>query len=474
MKKHSTILSSLMVVLVLILTGCRGLPADSKPASVSASGKSGWNRNWNEKESKYTKADYELALSFRKEKYENQSVEQFNRQVMDWENEEAYHATEEAFERLSASLPEEDENANFIFRTLFTSWRECEKKHYNACAHSRAPWHSGWINWEVTGDIFGDRVVLAGGYSDFSFNYSIPEEDKLTVGERDALLQGVETSMEKFLASQGKEKLAKEETMEKALEKELKRQLESLGGGIRWEGELSLNYWWNQSWENAGTTAIQEGGSIAVKEEWSTSGAYTPEQYQLAVRNLKFDGYESMPVAEFNRKIHTALTEAAEGAEKNLEELLTAYEMLLSSLPESDPNYSFFHETIRNSQNEYEAKSCEVYTGRITDPEVSDSCYEEVKEDVYGDQVTVGAAEVEYCFTYRILKENELTVAERDSFLQTVRQKMRDQLNVVLSGGGESFDRDKLQKDFEAVGKTAGSEKIQFTGCTVQSCEVYR
>ena len=51
---------------------------------------------------------------------------------------------------------------------------------------------------------------------------------------------------------------------------------------------------------------------------------------------------------------------------------------------------------------------------------------------------------------------------------------MRDQLNVVLSGGGESFGRDKLQKDFEAVGKTAGSEKIQFTGCTVQSCEVYR
>ena len=26
MKKHSTMLSSLMVVLVLILTGCRGLP----------------------------------------------------------------------------------------------------------------------------------------------------------------------------------------------------------------------------------------------------------------------------------------------------------------------------------------------------------------------------------------------------------------------------------------------------------------
>ena len=65
MKKHSTMLSSLMVVLVLILTGCRGLLTDSKPASVSASGKSGWNRNWNEKESKYTKADYELALSFR-------------------------------------------------------------------------------------------------------------------------------------------------------------------------------------------------------------------------------------------------------------------------------------------------------------------------------------------------------------------------------------------------------------------------
>ena len=73
---------------------------------------------------------------------------------------------------------------------------------------------------------------------DFSFNYSIPEEDKLTV-ERDALLQAWKPPW-KILASQGKEKLAKEETMEKALEKELKRQLESLGGGIRWEGGAEL------------------------------------------------------------------------------------------------------------------------------------------------------------------------------------------------------------------------------------------
>ena len=64
----------------------------------------------------------------------------------------------------------------------------------------------------------------------------------------------------------------------------------------------------------------------------------------------------------------------AEGAEKTWEELLTAYEMLLSSLPESDPNYSFFRETIPEfPKMSTGQKSCGVYTGRITDPEVSDS-----------------------------------------------------------------------------------------------------
>ena len=51
----------------------------------------GWWRGTN----KYTKEDYEQILSWQTAGYENSSVAEFNRMVMDWEDEETFHKAEE-------------------------------------------------------------------------------------------------------------------------------------------------------------------------------------------------------------------------------------------------------------------------------------------------------------------------------------------------------------------------------------------
>lgn len=474
MKRYVQAASAL--ILAVLLAGCATV---SDPAKAGWTAASGFGSRWSYQspgtysgEQHYTKDDYDLALSFRTEGFEKQSVAEFDRKVLDWENEDSYHKTEEALERLSASLPRDDANGEFIFRTLFTAWRECEKKHYNTCAHKSAPWYGGWAKCETKGDIFGDEVVLAGGYADFNFNYTISDEKKLTVGERDAALRQVETGMEEFLNRQDRKKLEQEEATEKMLETELKRLLKALDGGLTWAGDLDVDYWWEQAFEGTGETAAAEGGTDSI-QEWGCSSAYTEEQYDLAVKSLKFDGYEDMPAGEFDRRIHAAFEGGWEEDGGELEKFLTAYEMVVSTLPETDPNYRFFQETVRDAQNEYEARAEEVYTGRRTDPEKEDTCYAEVEEDVFGDKVTVGSAEARYSFTYRILDENKLTVKERDEFLQAVKRSAQEVLEESLKDGGKR-NAEEFKAGLEAAGKAAGNDRIQFTGCLVEECEVYR
>ena len=115
-----------------------------------------------------------------------------------------------------------------------------------------------------------------------------------------------------------------------------------------------------------------------------------------------------------------------------------------------------------------------MFPGKTSDPEVTDYCYAELQEDVFGDEVSVGGAEASYAFTYRILEENKLTVGERDRFLAQVKQGAEDALNQALRDGSRQLDKAAFQKALEQAGKAAGTPNIAFTGCTVESCEVYR
>lgn len=465
--------------LTLLSTACAAPPASSLPATpTDADARSGMTHQGRYYRGtdlgKYTQADYDLLLSFKTAEYPTMTVAAFNKAVLDWQDETAYHKTEQALERVFHSLPEEDPNADFIFRTLSTTWRECEKKHYNACAQSTAPMYSGWAKYETYGDVFGDQVTLTGAYLDFDFNYTIPDETALTVAERDQLLQSLETGMQEFLEAQAQAALKNEEAMEKTLLEELKKRLQQLDSRIVWAGEADAGYWWDQSWDeqenpHSGTTVMQSG-SASNASDYEHTDRYTKQQYNLALAQLQFEGYETMSVAEFNRRVNAAFD--TDGGDED--GLWFAYDMVLSYLPETDPNYNFFHGTIQAAQEEYDARMKEVLQGKREDPQAQGDVSLELHEDVFGDQVVVGAVQASYTFTYQLTDPNTLTVAQRDAFLAAVRQSVKTALNEAVAKDGGSMSERDLKKVVENAGKTASTSAIQYSGCEIDYFEMYR
>lgn len=449
------------LALALLLGGCAPAApaANSTPATSAAySGLSRRGNWWSHQQKKYTQADYDLALSFMTEGYEQQSVADFDRQVLDWNDEAAYHPREDALRRLLDTLPDDDPNSEFILRTLGATWRECEKKHYNACQQSQNPWHSGWAQYETYGDIFGDQAVLTGAYLDFEFDYSISDEQALTVGQRDEFFRGLEAALAEFLAQQPLQALADEDAMEKILTDQLKGLLQNSQDGVQWGGQLELSYWWDQSWEDE--TSQQPGAD--EEDDWPTN--YTQAHLDQALAALKPHGYETMPVAQFDRQVHAALQN---DEERSLDMALNA---LLEFLPESDPNYAFFHTVVLTGLREYEARAREVYSRKQVDPEFYGEACVEVRQDVFGDQVVTGMAMAGYTFTYRLVKPEELTVQQRDQFLQAVTQGAQEFLENAMAQGAQ-MDEAAFRAGLEAAGKAASTGTVQFTGCELEYFE---
>ena len=77
----------------------------------------------------------------------------------------------------------------------------------------------------------------------------------------------------------------------------------------------------------------------------------------------------------------------------------------------------------------------------------------------------MATTEAGYLFTYRILKPEALTVAQRDQFLQAVQRGAQDSLS-----GGKLTQKD-FQSALEQVGAAASNDRIQFTGCSVNYFE---
>ena len=272
---------------------------------------------------KYTETDYALIQSFHTADYGQMSVEEFNRMVMDWDDEEAYHRTEESFQRIFTTLEEEDALYGFVHGTLSNTWDECDRRHYETCQQEKNPWHSGEAYCETYGDVFGDEVLLTGAYCDISYDYEIPDTSAITVEQRDSLLENVEKEMQTFLEKQDAGKLRDEKNMEKTLDAELGRILEKLEGGLAWGGQKEICYYWDSRYDERDDS-----------EDWEDEGdeeeKYTPqEKYDLVLKALKPDGYEKMSLAEFNRKTHAALSEYDE-----IMDISYLYEMVLMELEE--------------------------------------------------------------------------------------------------------------------------------------------
>lgn len=192
---------------------------------------------------------------------------------------------------------------------------------------------------------------------------------------------------------------------------------------------------------------------------------YTQAQYDRLISAIKPDGYERMSIAEFNRTVYHALYEE----NGNEDGPFQIYDQALSGVPtDNDPNEAFLRNTVQASLEEYNARLSEVYSGQRTDP-VFSAYAEALREaDVFGERIIAGICYVDYSFSYRILDQDALTVAQRDAFLQQVMRGAQDFCEKHVD---QPLEEAEFQKVLEEVGGDASSEKIAFTGCTVFGIE---
>ena len=200
---------------------------------------------------------------------------------------------------------------------------------------------------------------------------------------------------------------------------------------------------------------------------------YTQAQYDKVVKALTVKGWQNMSIAQFNRTVHKILQDSYDTDGTYEDGLEYSYELIRYSLPDSDPNAPYLLNTVAASLNEYNVRLEEVTSGKTLDPSFSGSARRTQEQDVYRDMVVTHYFYADYSFTYRILNQDDLTVSERDAFLQAVMQGAQDYLDG-RSVGQLIDDEDpalSFQVALEAAGNAASNAKIQFTGCEVNYYE---
>lgn len=109
---------------------------------------------------------------------------------------------------------------------------------------------------------------------------------------------------------------------------------------------------------------------------------------------------------------------------------------------------------------------------RAEDPSFSGQLSRTETANVYGDTVEVGWTEAGYSFTYRILDQDGLTVAERDAFLQSILKGMQDCLDDLSTESlrDEGKLKQTLQAELDRLGAAAATGQIAYTGGAVEGC----
>lgn len=218
----------------------------------------------------------------------------------------------------------------------------------------------------------------------------------------------------------------------------------------------------NNNFDKMGNEDYKERTS----EEETYIPLYTSEQYNRLIDALTIPDYKDMSIAEFNRRIYASLSDE----ESNDDSLFFIYMKVLSSLPEADPNAEYLINTVQISLEEYSSRMNEVYSGKRTDPEYFGSAVIVRNDDVFGDPVPISYGNAEYSFTYRILDQNNLTVSERDLFLQKIIKAAQENLELH---GKENLTQEEYSEALQEAGRAASTPEIEFTGCEINYLEIY-
>lgn len=198
---------------------------------------------------KYTQAEYDLAISFMVDGWQDMTIADFNAKLFpDIKDEERFHAVYDPLWSVLLQYKGTDPNVIFL-DSLERSVKEASVLHYNACVHNEIPWMWGDAEYKRYEDVYGDQVQVASGYVDFSYGYTFPDATKVTVGQRNAFFQNLEQGVQAFLDKQTEADLKNEAVMEKALAAELERLVAEHSGSIIAVTGGEVSYYWENFYE---------------------------------------------------------------------------------------------------------------------------------------------------------------------------------------------------------------------------------
>ena len=214
------LLAALITATVLAVPSAPTPTATPVPAETSTSAEtsvfpSNYTR-WN-----YTQSDYDYVIARMTDGYEKLSVAEFNRLLLDWKDEDAYHHGEDSISRLLRSYPSDKPNADFIDTTIRASYEEISTHHYGGnCTHI-APTYWNSVGCTASEDVFGDKITVFSADASYDVIYRILDEEKITVGERDKIFQAYQEALQTYLDGKTKQELKDRDAMIAGLSKAL-------------------------------------------------------------------------------------------------------------------------------------------------------------------------------------------------------------------------------------------------------------
>lgn len=190
---------------------------------------------------------------------------------------------------------------------------------------------------------------------------------------------------------------------------------------------------------------------------------YTKEELEKFLELTHYRDYETMSISKFNSLIHNLFQNDIS------DEGMILFEKVMWNTSETSEYYSFFVNTIQCSMNEYNARLEEVYSNEVNNPTYWINLESTQNTEVLGVKGKMDI-QMSLVFSYRILDEVNLTVKQRDEFIQGINQVAQDAFEhqIQMNGAKEDFI-----VEFEENAARLSTEKIEFVECIESETEIY-
>lgn len=170
---------------------------------------------------------------------------------------------------------------------------------------------------------------------------------------------------------------------------------------------------------------------------YAGEGQFTQEEYDLIIAQ-KFESYENMSLADFNRRI-------LEYGEEHGQVYLDAMEHVIGGIGSDDPNAVFLLNTLRSSGEENACKHYQSF-GKYRNPEFYGEASKGIDEQIIdGTLYYDWQIGLSYKIGYTIIDESGITVSERDQFIQDYLQGMQDFVNAKSQADWLNMTENEIQ-----------------------------